>query len=109
MGASAKTSSRRASSPRLPPRYRLRRHIATGGMASVWCAEDRVLGRAVAVKVLAERFARDEFAVRRFKREARTAARVSAHPHVVTIFDVGDLEPPPDGLIAGEPPPPRAF
>jgi serine/threonine-protein kinase len=78
-------------------------------MASVWCAEDRVLGRAVAVKVLAERFARDEFAVRRFKREARTAARVSAHPHVVTIFDVGDLEPPPDGLIAGEPPPPRAF
>jgi eukaryotic-like serine/threonine-protein kinase len=78
---------------KLPERYRVRRRIATGGMASVWCADDLVLGRTVAVKVLAERFAYDEMAVRRFKREARAAARVSAHPHVVTIFDVGDLEP----------------
>jgi serine/threonine protein kinase len=78
---------------RLPERYRARRHLASGGMASVWCADDLVLGRTVAIKVLAERFAHDEMAVRRFKREARAAARVSAHPHVVTIFDVGDLEP----------------
>jgi hypothetical protein len=62
-------------------------------MASVWCAEDTVLGRTVAVKVLAERFEHDDMAVRRFKREARAAARVSNHAHVVTIFDVGDLEP----------------
>jgi serine/threonine protein kinase len=61
-------------------------------MASVWCADDRVLGRQVAIKVLADRFIHDEVAVRRFKREARAAARVSAHPHVVTIFDVGDLQ-----------------
>jgi serine/threonine-protein kinase len=61
-------------------------------MASVWCAEDLVLGRTVAVKVLAERFAHDDMAMRRFKREARAAARVSTHPHVVTIYDVGDLE-----------------
>lgn len=47
----------------------------------------------MAIKILAERFAHDEAAVRRFKREARAAARVSAHPHVVTIFDVGDTEP----------------
>jgi tetratricopeptide (TPR) repeat protein len=62
-------------------------------MAAVWCAEDLVLGRAVAVKVLAERFAHDDVAMRRFKREARAAARASNHAHVVTIFDVGDLEP----------------
>ena len=61
-------------------------------MAAVWCAEDLVLGRTVAVKVLAERFAHDDMAMRRFKREARAAARVSTHAHVVTIYDVGDLE-----------------
>ncbi len=77
---------------RLPDRYRVRRRLATGGMASVWCAEDLVLGRTVAVKVLAERFAHDDMAMRRFKREARAAARVSTHAHVVTIYDVGDLE-----------------
>jgi serine/threonine-protein kinase len=77
---------------RVPDRYRVRRRLATGGMAAVWCAEDLVLGRTVAIKVLAERFAHDEMAMRRFKREARAAARVSTHPHVVTIYDVGDLE-----------------
>jgi hypothetical protein len=61
-------------------------------MAAVWCAEDLVLGRTVAIKVLAERFAHDEMAMRRFKREARAVARVSTHAHVVTIYDVGDLE-----------------
>jgi hypothetical protein len=77
----------------LPERYRIRRHIASGGMASVWCAEDRVLGRSVAVKVLAERFAHVPLAVLRFQREARAAARVSNHRHVVTVYDVGELEP----------------
>ncbi|HEY5428020.1 MAG TPA: serine/threonine-protein kinase, partial [Solirubrobacteraceae bacterium] len=81
------------SSLKLPERYRALRHLASGGMASVWCADDLTLGRTVAVKVLAERFAHDDIAVRRFKREARAAARVSAHAHVVTIYDVGDLEP----------------
>jgi hypothetical protein len=88
--------------PRLPERYELRRHIASGGMASVWCAEDRVLGRTVAIKILAERFAHDQLAVRRFKREARAAARVCGHHHVVTVFDVGDTEAAPAG--PGEPP-----
>jgi eukaryotic-like serine/threonine-protein kinase len=81
-----------ANAPRLPARYRVLRHLASGGMASVWCAEDQVLGRTVAVKIMAERFADDAGAMRRFKREARAAARVSNHAHVVTIFDVGDLE-----------------
>jgi serine/threonine protein kinase len=84
--------------PGLPERYRLRRHIASGGMASVWSAEDRLLDRTVAIKILAERFAHDQLAVRRFKREARAAARVCGHNHVVTVFDVGDTEP-----AAGDP------
>ena len=75
-------------------------------MASVWCAEDLVLRRSVAVKVLSERYAHDPVAVRRFKREARAAARVSAHPHVVTIFDVGDLEPDQDATASGGRAPP---
>jgi eukaryotic-like serine/threonine-protein kinase len=77
----------------LPERYGLVRHIASGGMASVWCAEDRALGRRVAIKLLAEHFARDESAVRRFKREASTAAQLSGHVNVVTIYDVGETTP----------------
>jgi eukaryotic-like serine/threonine-protein kinase len=76
----------------LPDRYRVKRHLANGGMASVWCAEDLELDRSVAIKVLAERFAHDAEALRRFKREARAAARVGTHPHVVTVYDV-DVTP----------------
>jgi serine/threonine-protein kinase len=78
----------------LPQRYQLVRRIANGGMASVWCAEDQVLGRRVAIKVLCEPYAHDFTAVRRFQREARVAARLSGHRHVVTIYDVGRA---PDG------------
>src|SRR5438270_1184174 len=76
---------------RLPHRYQPLRRVATGGMASVWCASDAVLGRRVAVKILSERYADDPAAIARFKREARAAARLSGHPHVVTIYDVGQL------------------
>ena len=74
----------------LPERYEVIRHVANGGMASVWCADDLVLGRRVAIKLLAPQFADDDGAVRRFKREARAAARLSGHPQIVTIFDVGE-------------------
>jgi serine/threonine protein kinase len=43
----------------LPERYRVVRHVANGGMASVWAAEDSILGRQVAVKVLASHIAAD--------------------------------------------------
>jgi eukaryotic-like serine/threonine-protein kinase len=86
---------------KLPERYEIRLHIASGGMASVWCAEDLVLGRTVAIKILAERFAQDKLAVHRFMREARTAARVSSHPHVVTIYDVGETTLPDDVSTPG--------
>src|SRR3954454_12678745 len=74
----------------LPERYRVVRHLARGGMASVWEAEDGILGRRVAVKVLAEHLAEDTAAGERFQREARAAAKVSNHPNVVTIYDVGE-------------------
>lgn len=76
----------------LPERYAAVRHIASGGMASVWCARDRALGRNVAIKLLTERFADDEEANARFLREARAAARLSGHPNVVMIYDVGETD-----------------
>jgi eukaryotic-like serine/threonine-protein kinase len=76
----------------LPERYAAVRHIASGGMASVWCAHDRALGRNVAIKLLAERFADDDDANARFLREARAAARLSGHPNVVMIYDVGETD-----------------
>jgi hypothetical protein len=74
----------------LPDRYRVVRHLANGGMASVWEAHDELLDRAVAVKVLASHLSEDERARRRFQREARAVAGLSSHPHVVTIYDVGE-------------------
>jgi serine/threonine-protein kinase len=76
----------------LPERYLHARHLASGGMAAVFAAEDVLLGRSVAVKVLSERFLGDDQAVRRFEREARAAAKASQHPHVVTIYDVGEYD-----------------
>jgi len=74
----------------LPPRYRVLRHIADGGMASVWAAEDELLGRLVAVKVLARAYDADERARRRFLREARAAAKLGDCRHVVTVYDIGE-------------------
>src|SRR3954469_13282534 len=77
---------------RLPDRYRVTRRIAAGGVATAYACEDQTLGRLVAVKVLAPHFAVDADAATRFQREARAAARVSDHPHVVTIYDIGEHE-----------------
>ena len=64
----------------LPERYRVVRHLANGGMASVWEAHDELLDRPVAVKVLATHLGEDDRARRRFAREARTAAGLSSQP-----------------------------
>jgi serine/threonine-protein kinase len=69
-------------------RYRVGRRIARGGMATVYEARDNRLDRAVAVKVLHATFAGDADFVRRFQREARSAAGLS-HPNVVAVFDQG--------------------
>jgi eukaryotic-like serine/threonine-protein kinase len=90
MAIEATGTKARAAGPELPERYRLVNLIGVGGMASIWAAEDKLLGRGVAVKVLAEQFTDQPRFVARFQREARTAAQLSGHPHIVTIFDVGE-------------------
>jgi eukaryotic-like serine/threonine-protein kinase len=74
----------------LPERYTLRGHIANGGMAGVWSADDELLGRPVAIKVLADHLTEDAISATRFEREARAAARLSSHPNVLTVYDLGE-------------------
>ena len=76
----------------LPPRYRSPRRIGRGAMGDIYVATDDLLGREVAVKLLAERYAADEGIRQRFKREALAAARLSGEPGAITIFDVGDWQ-----------------
>ena len=74
----------------LPPRYENAERVADGGMSEVFRVTDGVLGRTVAVKLLATRFQSDPAARSRFAREARAAARLSNEPHTVTVFDIGE-------------------
>jgi serine/threonine-protein kinase len=75
----------------LSNRYRIAKHLARGGMADVYEAEDTLLNRAVAVKVLHANFASDDAFVARFRREAQAAANLS-HPNIVAIYDWGKDE-----------------
>jgi predicted Ser/Thr protein kinase len=59
-------------------------------MGDIYRATDSVLGRVVAIKILAERFAQDKSLRERFTREALSAARLSGEPNTVTIYDVGE-------------------
>ncbi|MGO9708708.1 MAG: serine/threonine-protein kinase [Polyangiaceae bacterium] len=68
--------------------YRLKARIGSGAMGDVWLARHDPLDRPVALKVLHERAARDEGAVRRFIREARAASRLR-HPNTIRVFDFG--------------------
>jgi serine/threonine-protein kinase len=72
-------------------RYRVLKRLGTGGMAEVWRAEDEVLGRNVALKLLGSRYAEDPEFRERFRREARAAAGL-AHPNIVGIFDRAEWE-----------------
>jgi beta-lactam-binding protein with PASTA domain/predicted Ser/Thr protein kinase len=72
-------------------RYKLLGRLGSGGMADVWCAQDTMLGRRVALKFLHERFAQDAQFVERFRREASSAAGLQ-HPNVVGVFDRGTFD-----------------
>lgn len=72
-------------------RYEIIRKLGAGGMAEVYLAHDRHLGRDVALKVLQSRFAGDEQFVERFRREASSAAGLN-HPNIVQIYDRGQAE-----------------
>jgi tRNA A-37 threonylcarbamoyl transferase component Bud32/tetratricopeptide (TPR) repeat protein len=74
----------------LPPRYRDPEQIGRGGMGDIYRATDSLLGRDVAIKILADRYSQDESVRERFTREALAAARLSGEPNTVTIFDVGE-------------------
>jgi eukaryotic-like serine/threonine-protein kinase len=69
-------------------RYVIERRLGAGGMSTVFMANDAVLERPVAVKLLAEHLADDEAFVARFRREALSAARLQ-HPNIVQVFDSG--------------------
>lgn len=69
-------------------RYEIKAIIGQGGMADVYLAEDLILHREVAVKILRESLAEDPIYVKRFHREASAAATL-ANKNIVEIYDVG--------------------
>ncbi|MFV6029326.1 protein kinase domain-containing protein [Streptomyces sp. NPDC056264] len=71
-------------------RYALRELIGRGGMGEVWSADDLVLHRAVAVKLMHTQLALDDVAQSRFQREVRAAASLN-HPCVAAVYDAGWL------------------
>jgi serine/threonine-protein kinase len=70
-------------------RYRLVERLGAGGMSVVWRGYDEVLGRQVAVKVLAPSLAADRAFRQRIRTEAQAAARLS-HPHITNVYDYGE-------------------
>src|SRR5690349_812683 len=68
--------------------YELQGILGGAGMALVYRARDRVLGRTVAVKILREQYASDPLFQQRFTREAQAAGALS-HPNIVSVYDVG--------------------
>lgn len=71
----------------LDDRYLIRSHVGSGGMSRVFLADDLVMHREVAIKMLREEFTKDEAALLRFVHEAKAVSMLS-HPNVVSVFDV---------------------
>jgi len=72
-------------------RYVVRRRIGSGGFATVWLAYDEQLDSPVAIKVLADNWTEDHHVRRRFLEEGRYLRKVES-PHVVSVYDAGELE-----------------
>jgi serine/threonine protein kinase len=72
-------------------RYQLIELLGRGGMGEVWRAHDTAIDRTVAPKMLLPHFAQDPEYDKRFRREAHAAARLN-DPHVVPIYDVGEID-----------------
>jgi serine/threonine-protein kinase len=89
------------SHPLLAGRYRLESQIAAGGVGEVWRAEDVVLTRPVAVKLLRAEFAGHAETLVRFRAEARHAGALS-HPAIARVYDYGDPVPPHPAFLVME-------
>ena len=72
----------------LDNRYKILEKVGSGGMASVYKAQDILLDRIVAVKILHGKYGKDRDFVVRFHQEAQAAAKLS-HPNIVNMYDVG--------------------
>ena len=70
-------------------RYEIVKSIGEGGMANVYLANDTILDRKVAVKVLRGDLSSDDKFIRRFQREALSVSNLS-HPNIVEVYDVGE-------------------
>lgn len=74
---------------RIHGRYKIVAMIGGGGMANVYLAQDMILEREVAIKILRMDFNNDDEFIKRFNREAQAATSL-AHPNIVSIYDVGE-------------------
>lgn len=74
---------------KLGGRYKIVRHIGSGGMANVYLGHDLILDRPVAIKVLRFDFRNNKDALRRFQREALSATQL-IHPNIVGVYDVDE-------------------
>ena len=72
-------------------RYILFRHIASGGMADIYEANDLVLNKDVALKFLKDKSLTNDYELELFKNEARYAS-IFNHPHIMKIYNVGEYE-----------------
>ena len=74
---------------RINDRYEIVKSIGEGGMANVYLANDLILDRKVAIKVLRGDLSNDDKFIRRFQREALSVSNLS-HPNIVEVYDVGE-------------------
>ena len=83
-------------------RFDIQRLIARGGMGEVYLARDAVLGRDLALKILRQDVTWDANRLERFVQEARAASALN-HPHLISIYDIGESAPKRNGVAQGPP------
>jgi eukaryotic-like serine/threonine-protein kinase len=83
-------------------RFDVTRLLARGGMGEVYVARDAVLGRDLALKIIRQDVTRDSARLQRFIQEARAASALN-HPHLISIYDIGESAPKRNGTAVGPP------